>query len=117
MSRGSALVEVLVIGTLLSLGIVQGAVAAGRLHAAGDRATEAAQVAATWAARHGSTTDAEAAARRLAPDAAAVSTVRSGDEIQVEVRIPVALLGGSGFHRTVVGRATARISTYRSNRG
>ena len=117
MTRGSALVEVLVIGALLTLGISQAAVAAGRLHAAGDRASEAAQVAAAWAARHGDADDAEARARSLAPEAAGVEVVRLDDEIAVEVRIRVRLLEPLGPETEVVGRATARIGAYRSNRG
>jgi hypothetical protein len=113
-SRGSALIEVLVIGALLTLGIGQAAVAAGRLHAAGERATEAAQAAAVWAARHGHADDAESTARAMAPDADAVTVVRRPDEFEVTVRIRVDLLGSAG--PTVVGRSTARISTYRSNR-
>ncbi len=116
MSRGSALLEVLVIGALIALAVAQAALAAGRLHAAGDQATEAAQVAAAWAARHGSTADAERVARELAPDARRVQATLSGNEITVVVKMEVGLIGGVWPSRLVAGRATARISTYRSNR-
>jgi hypothetical protein len=116
-SRGSALLEVLVIGALIVLAVAQGAVVAGRLHAAGDRVTEAAQIAASWAARHGDTAGASDIARAAAPDAHLIRAFRSGDEITVVVRTRVGLLGNGAPWRTVTGRATARISTYRSNRG
>jgi hypothetical protein len=115
MSRGSALLEVLIIGALLALGITQAAMAAGRLHSAGGRATEAARVAASWSARHGDVRGAESIASAMAPDADRVRTLQRGDEITVVVKIDVPLLGG--ITRTVTGRATARISEYRSNRG
>ncbi len=117
MTRGSALLEILIVGALICLAVAQGAVAAGRLHAAGDRATEAAQVAASWSARHGDATGAQAIAASLAPDALQVDASRSGDEITVAVHIRVGLLGNGGPSRVVTGRATARISDYRSNRG
>jgi hypothetical protein len=46
-----------------------------------------------------------------------IEVVRSGSEIAVAVYIRVELLGSIGPHRTVVGRATARLSDYRSNHG
>jgi len=117
MSRGSALLEVLVIGALIALGVAQAALAAGSLHAAGDRATEAAQVAAAWAARHGDVDAAERIARDLAPDADRIRVRRTADDITVVVKIRVGLIGGAWPSRVVTGRATVRISEYRSNRG
>jgi hypothetical protein len=117
MSRGSALLEVLVIGALIVLAVAQGAVVAGRLHAAGDRVTEAAQIAASWAARHGDTEGATEVAQAAAPDAHIVRAFRTGDEITVVVRTRVGLIGSGAPWRTVTGRATARVSAYRSNRG
>jgi hypothetical protein len=116
-SRGNALIEALVIGALIAIAVAQTAVAAGRIHAAGDRATEAAQIAAAWTARHGDESDARRAARTLAPEAETVDVVRSDTEITVIVRIRVGLLGRGGPRHTVVGRATVRLSDYRSNHG
>jgi hypothetical protein len=116
-NRGSALVEALVLGALIVAAVGYATVTAGRLHAAGERATEAAQAAAAWAARHGDADDAGRIAARLAPDAASIEVARSGGRIEVVVRIRVALAGPAGPHRTVVGRAGTSISPYRSNRG
>ena len=117
MTRGSALLEVLVIGALIALAVAQAALAAGNLHAAGDRATEAAQVAAAWAARHGDVEAADRVARSIAPDANRVRVLRSGDDLTVVVKIRVGLIGGTWPTRVITGRATAAISEYRSNRG
>ena len=108
--RGSAFLEVLVLGFLISLVIAQALVIAGRLQAAGEMATEAAQVAALEAARHGDTTTAREVAGRLAPGSA-VSTRLSGGQMQVEVSVVVPLPGHSV---TVVGRGAAFVSPYRS---
>jgi hypothetical protein len=117
MSRGSALVETIVLGAVLVAAVGAGVVAAGRLHAAGEQATEAAQAAAAWAARHGDAADARRIAADLAPDAESIEVGRMGERIEVVVRIRVAVFGPAGPHRTVVGRAGATISPYRSNRG
>jgi hypothetical protein len=116
-SRGSALVEALVLGALIVAAVGYAAVAAGRLHSAGERATEAAQAGAVWAARHGDADDARRIAARLAPEAEAIEVGRTGGRIEVTVRIRVGLAGPAGPHRIVVGRAGASISPYRSNRG
>jgi hypothetical protein len=116
-SRGSALVEVIVIGVVIVAAITHAVVTAGRIHAAGELATEAAQVAAAWAVRHGDAEDAEATARAVAPRAESVRVVRTGDEIRVDVRLAVSLLGSLGPRHLVTGRAAARLSPYRSNRG
>lgn len=113
--EGSSLIETLVIGFVVVLVVGQALVTVGRIDSAGTRAAEAAEVAAAWAARHGDVEDAARIARRLAPGAG-VETVRRGDEISVVVTIAVPLVGPSGtsLSRDVHGRATARLSPYRS---
>jgi hypothetical protein len=115
MSRGSALVDTLV-ATLVTALLLQGALAACRLQAAGETAAEAAAVAATWAARHGDAGLAAAVARALAPGAETVSAEIRGGTLTTVVRLRVPLTGPDGaVSRTVVGRAGAPISPYRSN--
>ncbi|MGH8934854.1 MAG: hypothetical protein ACRDXD_01055 [Acidimicrobiia bacterium] len=108
--RGSAFLEVLVLGFLIFLMVTQALVIAGRLQAAGEMATEAAQVAALEAARHGDITTAREVAERLAPGSA-VSTRLSGDQVLVEVSVVVPLPGHSV---SLVGRGAASVSPYRS---
>jgi hypothetical protein len=116
-SRGSALADTLVAALVAAL-LIQGAVAAARLQAAGEQAQEAAAVAASWAARYGDAATAEVLARALAPDAESVAVQRGGTGLSVIVRIRIPLAGPRGeVSRVVVGRATAPISPYRSNRG
>lgn len=115
MSRGSAVVDTLVAALLTAL-LLQGALAACRLQAAGEDAAEAAAVAATWAARHGDTALAATLARALAPDAESVSAGLSGSGLSTVVRVRVDLAGPDGaVSRLVVGRAVAPLSPYRSN--
>ena len=117
MSRGSALADTLVAALVAAL-LLQGAVAAAHLQAAGEQAQEAAAVAVSWAARHGDAGTAEVLARALAPDAESVTVQRQGVGLSAVVRIRVSLAGPRGeVSRVVVGRATAPISPYRSNRG
>lgn len=116
MSRGNALIEALVLGAVIVAAVGYAAVTAGRLHAAGERATEAAQAAASWAARHGDADDARRIAARLAPDAESIEVGPSAGRIEVVVRIRVGLPGPAGT-RVVVGRAGTWVSPYRSNRG
>jgi len=114
-SRGSALVDTLVAALLTAL-LLQGALAACRLQAAGEKATEAAAVAATWAARHGDAALARAIAEALVPEAESISAGLTGDGLSTVVRLQVALAGpGGALSRPVVGRAVAPISPYRSN--
>jgi hypothetical protein len=115
-SRGSAVVESLVLGALVVAAVGYAAVAAGSLHAAGERATEAAQAAASWAARHGDADDARRIAARLAPDAESIEVGAAAGRIEVVVRIRVGLPGPAGT-RVIVGRAGTWVSPYRSNRG
>ena len=115
MNRGSALVDTLV-ATLVTALLLQGALAACRLQAAGETAAEAAAVAATWAARHGDAALAATLARAIAPGAESISTGIAGGELTAVVRLRVALAGPDGaVSRLVVGRAGAPISPYRSN--
>jgi hypothetical protein len=114
-SRGSALIDTLVAALVTAL-LLQGALAACRLQAAGETAAEAAAVAATWAARHGDTALANTLARALAPEAESISVGWAGDRLSTVVRLRVALAGPDGaVSRLVVGRASAPVSPYRSN--
>jgi hypothetical protein len=114
-SRGSALVDTLVAALLTAL-LLQGALAACRLQAAGENAAEAAAVAATWAARHGDAALAGTLARALAPQAESISAGLSGGRLTTVVSLRVRLAGPDGaVSRLVVGRASAPVSPYRSN--
>ena len=116
--RGSALIETLVLGFVAVMLVLQAAIAAARIQTAGEEATEVAQIAATWAARHGSHDGAEQLALDLLPDAT-VEVKGGPDRIRVTVVTEVALVGPSGspLAREVVGRASVRISPYRSGNG
>lgn len=115
MNRGSALVDTLVAALVTAL-LLQGALAACRLQAAGETAAEAAAVAATWAARHGDASLAAALAGALAPEAARISVAGGPGELSAVVHLNVPLAGPDGrLSRTVIGRATAPVSPYRSN--
>lgn len=117
MSRGSALIDTLVAALITAL-LLQGALAACHLQAAGETATETAAVAATWAARHGDAALAATLARALAPGAESISVSASADRLSAVVRLRVPLAGPDGaVSRLVVGRASAPISPYRSNLG
>ena len=116
MSRGSALVDTLVAAFVTAL-LLQGAVAAAHLQAAGEQAHEAAAVAAAWAARYGDTAEAAALARALAPGAESISVRTTPEGLAVQVRVRVPLAGPNGeVAPVVVGRVVAPISPYRSNR-
>ena len=116
MSRGSALVDTLVAAFITAL-LLQGAVAAARLQAAGEQAQEAAAVAAAWAARYGNSDEAAALARALAPDAESVAVHLTPAGLAATVRMRVPLAGPHGeVSPVVVGRAVVAVSPYRSNR-
>lgn len=116
MSRGSALADTLVASFLTAL-LLQAAVAAADLQAAGETAQEAAAIAATWAARYGDAASAAALARSLAPQAESVLVRSSAGSLAATIRMRVPLAGPAGEVATVVvGRAQAAISPYRSNR-
>ncbi len=116
MTRGSALIEVLVLGFVAMLVVLQAIVATGRLQAAGELVTETAQAAALQAARTG---DAAAARDYIQERVTGAHLSIRLDERQarVEVRVDVALVGptGSPLRRAVTGRATAQVSPYRSH--
>lgn len=116
MSRGSALADTLVAAFITAL-LLQGALAAARLQAAGERAHEAAAVAAGWAARYGDTTEAANLARALAPDAESVTVRVTPAGLAVTVRLRVPLAGPHGEVAPVVlSRVVVPVSPYRSNR-
>ena len=116
MSRGSALIDTLVAAFVTAL-LLQGAVAAARLQAAGEQAQEAAAVAASWAARYGDTAQAAVLARALAPEAESVAVHPTPAGLAATVRIRVPLAGPHGeVSPVVVGRAVVAVSPYRSNR-
>lgn len=118
MTRGSALIEVLVLGLAAALVVLTATVAAGRVQSAGEEATEVAQRVAQWAARYGDPDSAALLADELLPGAT-ISITGTDEVITVVVRAPVSLVGpGGGPLRTVVtGRAEARMSPYRSHDG
>jgi hypothetical protein len=117
MSRGSAAIEALVVGTIAAALALTTIVGAIRIQTAGDRAEEAARIAADTAARWGGPDDGADAARRLVPRADIIVR-RSGDRIIATVRMDVSVVGPSGspFSTTVTGRAEARIAPHRSGR-
>lgn len=117
MSRGNAVLEALVLGTVSVAVVLSMIVGAVRVQNAGERAEEAARIAADTAARWGDAIDGEAAARTLVPGAD-VTVERSGDSIIATVSLVVPLIGpeGSPLTATVRGRAEAQIAPHRSAR-
>ena len=117
MSRGNAVIEALLLGTVSVAMVVSVILGAVRMQAAGEQAEQAARHAADVAARWGEASDGADVARRLSP-LAGVTVVRSGDRIVATVRIEVPLIGpaGSPISTTVTGRAEARIAPHRSAR-
>jgi len=115
-NRGNAMVEVLVLGMLLTMVLLQLIVGYGRISIAGEGATSAAQTAAIWAARSGSAAEAAELAEELAPGAV-VEAWREGSVLHVVVTRSVPVVGPAGgqLHYTVVGRGSASIGPYRSN--
>ena len=114
--HGTGLIEVLVLGGLIVALVLHAGLAAARVQAAGEAATEVAQLAAEAAARHGA--DAFDVAQRLSPGSD-IAVAESGTEITVTVVVAVPLIGpeNSPASIDVAGRATARISPYRSGHG
>lgn len=110
------MVEVLILGMVLTLILLQLILGFGRISIAGEGATSAAQTAALWAARSGSADEAAALAEELAPGAA-VEAWRDGSVIHVVVRRSVPVIGPAGgqLHYTVVGRGSAAIGPFRSD--
>lgn len=113
--RGSALLEVLVIGFAVVVMVGQALIAIGRIESAGNAVAETAQKAALQAARHGDATTAHEVATALLPGAE-VSVKEGPTTISVEVTLEVSLLGPEGFpvRRTVRASAEAERSPYRS---
>lgn len=113
--RGSALLEVLVIGFVVVVLVGQALIAIGRIESAGNAAAETAQEAALHAARHGDASSAREIVVSLLPEAD-VSVAESASTISVEVTLEVSLLGPEGFpvRRTVRAHAEAERSPYRS---
>lgn len=113
--RGAALIGTLAIGFVFVLVMAQTLITLGRLGAAASEAAEVASYAAQHGVRHGGSEDATLIAEELAPGAVVVS-FDDGSELSVEVRIDVPLVGpgSSPVRHTVVGRAMARYSPYRS---
>lgn len=118
MSRGNALIEVLVIGFGAALVVLQVTSTAAKLQAAGDEVTEVAQSAASFAARYGDAQLAEAVAIELLPNARVAVIAESG-QLTVRIHTDVPLVGPSGspISMTVTGEASARISAFRSGYG
>jgi Flp pilus assembly protein TadG len=118
MSRGNALIEILVIGIIVVLALLAVTRSASRLQAAGEEATDVARVAASLAARNGDIETASAVAASLMPGAD-VEVTGSNDEIRVDVHTRVALVGPEGgpLQVTVSGSAVAKISPFRSRNG
>ena len=116
--RGSALIETLVLGFVAVMLVLQASMAAARIQTAGEEATEVAQAAATWAARYGDRDGAEQLVHDLLPEAT-VEVKGGRDRIRVTVTKRVSLIGPSGspLTRDVVGKASVRISPYRSGHG
>lgn len=118
MSRGNALIEILVIGILVVLALLTVTRSATRLQAAGEEVTDVARVAASAAARSGDIDTASTVVATLLPGAQ-VEVTGNAQEIRVEVRTQVALVGPEGgpVQLSVSGEAIARISPFRSRHG
>lgn len=110
------MVEVIVVGMVVTLFLLQVIIGYGRLSVAGDAATAAAQTAALWAARSGTAADAATMAAELAPGTT-VESWQDGGTIHVVVRRAVSVIGPAvgPLQYTVVGRGSAIISPYRSD--
>jgi uncharacterized Rossmann fold enzyme len=116
--RGSALLEVLVLGAAAVVATVSIVMTANSIMAAGDAAREAARTGAIWGSRHGDADLALRTAARLAPVGSVTTARRQGDHISVIVRTPARLarpFAGAITDRQI-GRATVPIAPYRSNR-
>lgn len=118
MSRGNALIEILVIGIIVVFALLTVSRTASRLQAAGEEATDVARVAASLAARNGDIETASTVAASLMPGAD-VQVTGGTDEIRVDVHARVSLVGPSGgpLQVTVSGSAAAKISPFRSRNG
>lgn len=117
MSRGSAVIETMVVGFVAALLLLQITSVAARIQSTGDELTEVAQSAALFAAHHGDLELAQSLVADLKPDASASAWMR-GSEIVVRVEAEVPLIGpnGSPVTITISGEASARMSPYRSSK-
>ena len=115
MSRGSAVIESIVVGFIAALLLLQVTSAAARIQSTGDELTEIAQSAALFAAHHGDAELAESLVVDLKPDASVSAWMRGSDVVvRVEAQIPLVGPEGSPVTITIAGEASARMSPFRS---
>ncbi len=114
--RGSALLEVMVLGFVAALVVLQGLVTMGRYQAAGELVSETAQAAALHAARTGRAGAAHRYVAERVP-AADFSIHLDDTEARVVITLQVSLVGPAAgpLRGAVTGRAVARVSPYRSH--
>ncbi len=113
---GSALLEVLLVGALVCVVLVQILLGAGAMLAAREVAAAAAERAATWTARYGTAQEAPGIVREILPEAA-VAVTEHGERITVEVRTSVDVAGLVGVpYAEVAATRTAEIPPLRSGR-
>lgn len=115
---GSALLEVLVLGSAVVIATTALVMSATSVLSAGEAAREAARSGAVWGARHGNADLARATAESFAPEGAVVTARDEGGRIVVTVRVPATLFEPFGAtHRDrQIGRAEVPIAPHRSNR-
>ncbi len=118
MSRGSALLEVLAVGFVAAVLVLQTLVTVARLQTAGEEAAEAAQAGALHGARYGDAQATQQLVTRLSPRAHATTVRLDPVHAYVDVRVRVPLVGppGAPLSRSVRAEATVRVSPYRSAR-
>ena len=116
--RGSALLEVMVLGAAMVVMVLAVSVAAGRIIAAGEAAREAARTGSVWGARYGDADLAERTAAKQARPGSTVTARRRGDQLVVTVEETIELLGVPGAPtRRISHTERMDIAPYRSNRG
>ncbi len=114
---GSALIEAVVIGSVVFLVVAGALVSSIRVTIAGTEVREAARVGAIHAARHDDAASAEALSRALYPGAL-VQAVQEADTLTVSVVNRVALPHPAGSVTVrVAGRAEVPLAPFRSDRG
>jgi uncharacterized lipoprotein YbaY len=109
--RGTALVEIILLGFAIVALAIPTVVSASALAAAKGEAQTAAIDAAAWYARHGSLPD-------RSDDGVDLTVVAGRDDIVVHAVVEVTVLGigGGGVTLSLDGTARAPVSPYRSNR-
>ncbi|NQV06304.1 hypothetical protein HQ535_07120 [bacterium] len=119
LSRGSALIEIIVLGVFIGVVLLTAIGAAARVLEAGSRASDAAEMAATAMALGSGDDRARALAAAIAPDAESVSITEVGGNFAVIVTIRVGLIGPDGgpVSSIVTGRAIAAPSPHVSSSG